>query len=372
MTTLSARLSIAFVAMCLVGCTSEPPQGGASHLDELPEREPDRVETPDSSAGPFERMRHVRLLEGDYPIGHLTAVALHPNRDLIAVADHLNGQIHVFDGEGNRVALLGRGGQGPGEYVRITDVLWLSDGRLVVGDWTPSRLSIYRDDLTLDTTVVLPPGARPFALREAPEGHLLVTLGTIVDQDRLAEVSAEGEFLRSYFRPDPDPAAVPYWAAILNEVADAGRVGVAVATNLRHVVYILDQKGGRVDSIIEPPDSWQPAVEPELGAFAGARQVAFFEEYLPGVTKISRVDWVSDSTLMVTYARFKPEERDRWHSEDYGVRFFKGSTAVSAEFPIPGRMLAVKDDDVWFVEHEPGTWEETDGWVLGIYRLAVH
>jgi hypothetical protein len=319
------------------------------------------------------RIGEIRLVEGAVPVGRVRGVALHPAGDRLAVADDMNGQIHVFDLEGNRVQVLGRAGEGPGEYALLSDIVWLTDGRLVASDARADRLTFYADDLALDTTVTLPPLTRPSTLHETPMGDLLIVLGTRTGQDRLMEVTSSGEVLRTFFRPEPDPADVPYWTALLTEVAAPTRDGTAVATNLKFPIYLLDATGAATDSITEPPTSWNPAPEPELGAFAGTRQSAFTTEYLPGITKISRLDLVLDSLLMVTYARFAPEQRDRWRSVDYALRLFRGARPVTDEWPLEarGRLVAVSDSLVLMLDASPTSVDDDAAWVLSLFRVQV-
>jgi len=60
----------------------------------------------------------------------------------IVVADMQQLSLYHFDPEGNHVETLGRGGQGPGEFARFTDLLY-QDNELLVFDVRNQRVSRY-------------------------------------------------------------------------------------------------------------------------------------------------------------------------------------------------------------------------------------
>ncbi|MFZ2054130.1 MAG: 6-bladed beta-propeller [Candidatus Aminicenantales bacterium] len=63
--------------------------------------------------------------------------------DLIYISDYQDSMIKVFDPQGKFVRAIGRQGQGPGEFQRITAMDFLPDGRLLVFDSQSRRTSLF-------------------------------------------------------------------------------------------------------------------------------------------------------------------------------------------------------------------------------------
>jgi hypothetical protein len=114
----------------------------------------------------------------------------------------------VFDGPGAPARVLGRRGQGPGEFISPASPLIGPRDSIYVYDHRQRRMSVYSPSLE---------PAREFHVAHAPDlvlsdGSFLVARQIPADPDRVGfpahRVSAEGEFLESFgtehpaFRPD--------------------------------------------------------------------------------------------------------------------------------------------------------------------------
>jgi hypothetical protein len=61
----------------------------------------------------------------------------------VYIADGSDSSIKVFDAQGKYVRAIGRKGSGPGEFGRISDLVLLPDGRLLVTDFETRRTSFF-------------------------------------------------------------------------------------------------------------------------------------------------------------------------------------------------------------------------------------
>jgi hypothetical protein len=70
------------------------------------------------------------------------------SQDYIYVSDAEDMNIKIYDQSGNWIRNVGRRGQGPGEYTRISDFDVSQDGRIFISDIRQRRVSILRTDGT--------------------------------------------------------------------------------------------------------------------------------------------------------------------------------------------------------------------------------
>ena len=66
--------------------------------------------------------------------------------DNIYISDRADQAIKIFDRNGNYQKTIGRKGEGPGEFLRISRMAFLPDGRLLVMDWRAKRTSLFNKD----------------------------------------------------------------------------------------------------------------------------------------------------------------------------------------------------------------------------------
>ena len=86
----------------------------------------------------------IGVLDGDpdYVLGRVGQVAIGPNGQII-IADDAAPALRVFDANGRFVRVIGRNGEGPGEYRSMGGVATLRDGRIQLWDNRIQRLTTY-------------------------------------------------------------------------------------------------------------------------------------------------------------------------------------------------------------------------------------
>lgn len=77
----------------------------------------------------------------------------------IAVADGASQEIRLFDLEGEYLGVVGRRGDGPGEFRAFRDVIVLPDGHLLVWDIQRRRVTIFDSDGEVSETYLVDAGA---------------------------------------------------------------------------------------------------------------------------------------------------------------------------------------------------------------------
>lgn len=78
-----------------------------------------------------------------YLFGRVAAVAARPSDGMIFVLDAQVPIIRQYDADGRFVRNVGREGEGPGEYRRVSGMEILPDGRLAVWDGNEGRITVY-------------------------------------------------------------------------------------------------------------------------------------------------------------------------------------------------------------------------------------
>lgn len=146
----------------------------------------------------------VRLDRTGNPVGHFgrgtlkrpTGLARDPLRGRVYVADTYDHNIKVFGDDGRLIRVLGRRGEGPGEFNFPTHVFYAHD-RIYVADTLNSRVQVLRDD----GTVVAAFGrrglyvgnlVRPKGVATDGEGNIYVVESY---HDTLLTFSGKGELL---------------------------------------------------------------------------------------------------------------------------------------------------------------------------------
>lgn len=99
----------------------------------------------------------IGVLDGDedYTLGRVVDVAVQPD-GTIWIADALAHGIRRYDQQGRFIDILGRSGEGPGEFSTITGLERLPDGRMAAWDGNLARVSLFKSDGTVDKVFPLP------------------------------------------------------------------------------------------------------------------------------------------------------------------------------------------------------------------------
>ena len=187
--------------------------------------------------------------EGDDSFGLIVDVALSP-AGALAVSQYGLGQVWVFDARG-RKRVVGRRGEGPGEFAAGPDVVWRGD-TLVVVESTRQRVSLMAGDgryLGGYTTI-----SSPTAVRYGPVGYL--RSGLTVKAPRTSSSST----------PEPKPVLL---IGPDGEVVDS--LGVV---RHRRVTALATLASGMLISFLNPlPNYTRTALSPDGRYFGTADEL---------------------------------------------------------------------------------------------------
>ena len=222
----SARSATAIViasTLIVSACGTEPVPQRPWEID-LPEN----IRVIEYPAVPAEDRvgRRIQLVE-DLVIGseddpnaqftQVTAVATDED-GRIYVADGRDPRVQVFTSEGEFLTTLGRGGQGPGEFLSPT-TLTVSGARVFVGDMS-GKVSVWSvDELSL-VAEVTPPGRLTTMIGPRPDGFVLASTmgfretegaspGTLATYLSVAPISPDGTVGKAFFEVDTNDE--PMW-----------------------------------------------------------------------------------------------------------------------------------------------------------------
>jgi len=92
-----------------------------------------------------------------YELGRVRQVAIGTNGHII-IADDAAPALRVFDANGKFVRVIGRNGEGPGEYRSMGGVATLRDGRFQLWDNRIQRLPTYSATVEYISAVRVPSG----------------------------------------------------------------------------------------------------------------------------------------------------------------------------------------------------------------------
>jgi len=161
------------------------------------------------------------------------------------IFDSRPAQIRRFDLEGNPRGVVGRPGEGPGEFSQVRGMLARRSGEVVVLDVGTARLTRFSGDGTLLGTLPLPPAVSGGGLHEDLQGRLHLRARDLSDPNR---GPGSGPPSYEWLRVDEDleivartPAPPP------DEVAGGGMIMAtplgAVVPNLTRTLHVLGAGG---------------------------------------------------------------------------------------------------------------------------------
>lgn len=118
------------------------------------------------------------------------------SKENVHVIDVLDYAVKRFNQEGELALVFGLGrGQGPGEFLHVSDFFVSSDGSIWITDVSNSRITVFDPEGKLER--VIRTDKRPLRILPQPDGRYLAML--LAPDDDLFEVySAEGKELRAF------------------------------------------------------------------------------------------------------------------------------------------------------------------------------
>lgn len=341
--------SILVLAACAVSACSGSPSGKV------------QTKTFDET---FELVRRVVLEEPDTaPLTGIENFAPTPNGFL--VVDRGRPQVRVFDADGNLTRIVGRHGEGPGEFRGPTDAIVDSAGRLFVAEARNATVTRFHSgSFTYDTTFKLP-GMVTYDLDWLNDHLLTVHWNELAPPNNhyVSVVSTNGDVLAKLHPVDSLVWEVPYWASFAGPVAASGRTHAVTGNNFIYPLHLYDSMGSHIREFGAAPPSWQPLARPELGAFVGAGSAERLRAWLTAALMVSRVGVYRDSAIIVVHARPDPQVTNFSARKDTLLDIYSlTGTKELEDVPVPHRVLRV-ESFLYLLEGSP-----PDPWTVGIYR----
>lgn len=289
----------------------------------------------------------------------------------IAVPEPAAAQVRVYGPDGTLRRLLGRRGDGPGEFRRPMGVAFGDGGRLWATDADAPRVTRF-DTSGYDTV---------FSLRGAYFGSEIeyVRGRLVVFAMRDGEAPAGDRNLFDVYSPDGERVAslhplrdvirdTPGWITAARSRLTAGRAGIFTADNLLYPIYRWSPRGGLVDSLGTPPPSWVQASKPEPDRFRAGDAWREFARWRRTFSTVGGLELFRDSLLLVEHEKLDPEvveyERATRRLDLYRVRE-RSTSEIYRDVPLPGRLLHA-GRHVYLLLANPA---EASGWTIGRYGI---
>jgi len=312
----------------------------------------------------------LRVGEGaDDPALFHEVVAVLEVRDGLLVLENGPPSIRRLDASGRVVAQIGREGDGPGEFRRLSSASRFSRDSVFVFDGRTRRVTIYGPDLALARTFSLQGDPAPTLSRAEPgAGGIVAFGGTVIipggpvgfrrPEGSLLLFGPEGSFMRQL-------AAVPGRETYTSETGGfvlrllgresvwaGGADGLYLGTGESAMIEFIDGSGSRRDwaPVPAPPPDLGDAEKLELldaltrsapnewGSATRIRataEIAPLADRLPSLRKILVAE--GGSVLAAAYPDPRSESREWWvFSED-------GSHVGTLSLPVRFRMTDVRD-----------------------------
>jgi hypothetical protein len=171
------------------------------------------------------------------------------SRGRLVVADLSARDLKVYDAQGARVATVGRGGHGPGEFV----ALWAGQvyrDSIVAFDAAARRVSLFAPGGALARSFAIELGAgRPIRAVRVVDDSLLLVIATphpLVPEPLVALMSLEGQVLSRFFTPTSYFEGLPALYEDAPVIADAAAGVVFTMLGGSDSLFAFDYTGRRV------------------------------------------------------------------------------------------------------------------------------
>lgn len=317
----------------------------------------------------FELVERVRLEEPDSaPLTGIMDFNVAPDGRFIVV-DEGRPQVRIFGPSGNLQRIVGRHGDGPGEFTEPTDAAMDRAGRLYVADDDGSEITRFHSDFTYDTTFPLPGMAAYRIDLSGPGSDRLFTVlwnePTEPNNSFAALMTLNGELIKRIHEVDSLVWAVPYWQSFAGPVGASGRDRIVTANSFLYPIRLHDANGDPVAELGTEPPSWQQATRPERGEFVGPGSFDRLDRWLQSMTVISALGIYRDSLIVVVHARPDPSPTSLYEARDTLLDVYDMAGNKDWEdIPVPANVLRI-EDHLYTLEGVP-----PEPWTVGVYRLA--
>ena len=334
----------------LAGCADSPqPDASNEALVDVERVEP-------FSAG-FELVDSIVLEQRpDAPIVRVSGLA---RRDdgILALADVSEGNVKLFAPDGRLHRILGRKGQGPGEFIAPRHLAFDPDGRLLVVDGQLGRLSRFTPDGNLEQTVTLEAGFPVMGFHLLPDGRYAVAApssrkGRMVHVVNTAGRTVGGFISKLQTRPrlEPDLNEWEYLAGVFI-AGDGPRL--AVAFSLSDSLWLVDAATGATTAVrLRVPGYVQPS--PPKARIGSPKDISAWSGSFHMTSKV----FMSRGLLLVPFVQGVLNYGDPLI---LAVRSSDGTWRAYDQAPPP---VLVSGDTVYTLLHT----QESTRMVLGLHR----
>jgi hypothetical protein len=309
----------------------------------------------------------VRGVTLDEPEGALIGTLTSLDRDgrgRMAVADRMSGRVSIYDSTGTLLHLIGRSGEGPGEFVRPIDAALLDDGSVAVAETGRPRITRYHPETDSVHTFRLRDAHFGTTVAETDEGLAVYVSRSDPDAPRVQVYDPEGRVVNAFHRIRPEYHEVPYWLAMTKGLMTVGSGQVVAGANLTLPFVRYREDGAPIDSVVGDLPDWDPVPRPEAGRFTGPEARRKFESWRRTFPTVDAIEIYRDSLLVVAVESLDPEVLSTEVAE-YRAHIFdleRGQLVGSVD--LPGRLLHA-DDEIHFLTGEPPR-----GWTVGRFVLG--
>ena len=237
----SKAFAALLIGIATSGCSRSPVRAeSAANLVEI-----SRVEPFDSGFVLTDSM--VLEQRPDAPIVRVSGLARRGD-GLLALADVSEGNVKLFAPDGRLRRIVGRKGQGPGEFVSPRHPAFGPDGRLMVVDAQLGRLSLFSADGDLEGTVSLEAGFPIMGFHLLPDGRYAVSApssskGRVIHLVDTTGHTVDGFISDQQTRPRIEPGLDEWkYLAGLSLAGDGNRL--AVVFTLSDSLWLVDATTG--------------------------------------------------------------------------------------------------------------------------------
>lgn len=314
----------------------------------------------------FERTGEVVLEEPDTaPLTGVMSFAPTPEGEFVVV-DEGRPQVRFYARSGALLRVVGRHGEGPGEFRNPTDAGVHPDGFLFVTEGEDGSVTRFTPELAYDTSFFLP-GSPVYSIDFS--GNLLFsTMHNAVPGDSARPETVlydvDGNIVAAMSLVDSLLVAVPYWISFMAPIGAASEDWIVTGNYFGYPLTVHDTTGKSVALLNDPPPSWIPPERPERGAFVGLEGRERLDEWLMNTVFIDGVEIYRDSLILVSHGRGAPTGTDLWVRDALIVDIYSpNGRKYWEEVPLPGRLLGA-DRSVYVLEDMP-----PNGWRVGIWEM---
>jgi hypothetical protein len=260
---------------------------------------PDQRLTTDTCEVRIEKLVEVK---GD-EVGSAPVALVTPDRILLVrlFAYH---EIAVFDRRGRFIRIVGRQGEGPGEFQAISALVALPDGGIAAFDPTNLRMTYFSPDLTAWAEYRIPVRVSRFGPVRLPDGGWVLpgNMGALdLMGSPFVRVDSAGRIQTYYTQDENESETNPFGRADPRRLAFHPRFGVVSIKQFDYHLEFWNEDGTRSGTYAPEVDwfEWPPAPSPDPHSFIGEPEDRFYgiqfdeEGRLWSLAQIEGEDWES-------------------------------------------------------------------------------